>query len=58
MVGIDPHEPSIQEAKTNSASKGLNNLTYQVASGENYQGKFDIILFLIVFMIWVIQLAP
>ena len=45
VVGIDPHEPSIQEAKTNSASKGLNNLTYQVASGEDYQGKFDIISF-------------
>ena len=45
VVGIDPHEPSIQEAKKNSASKGLNNLTYQVASGEDYQGKFDIISF-------------
>ena len=45
VVGIDPHAPSVKEAKNNSSSKGLNNLKYQVASAENYQGKFDIISF-------------
>ena len=45
VVGVDPHAPSIQEAKTNSASKGLKNLDYQIASAENYNGKFDIISF-------------
>ena len=45
VVGIDPHAPSIEEAKKNSSSKGLTNLKYQVASSENYQGKFDIISF-------------
>ena len=45
VVGVDPHAPSIQEAKTNSTSKGLKNLDYQIASAENYNGKFDIISF-------------
>ncbi len=45
VVGIDPHAPSIQEAKTSSVSKGFKNLDYQIASAENYNGKFDIISF-------------
>ena len=43
--GIDPHEQSIHEARKVAGQKNLNNLTYEVASAENYSGEYDIISF-------------
>ena len=45
VVGIDPHEPSINEAKKISKKQNLNNLSYRLSTSENYEGKFDIISF-------------
>ena len=43
IVGIDPHEPSIIEAKNNN--KNLENLEFKVNNAKNYDGKYDIIAF-------------
>ena len=45
VTGIDPHEPSIDEAKNFSHSKKLKNIEFQVASSTNFKGKYDIISF-------------
>ena len=45
VVGIDPHEPSIIEAKKISKKQNLNNLSYKLSTSENYEGNFDIISF-------------
>ena len=45
VTGIDPHQPSIDEAKKIAYTKGLNNLNFEVATAQSYQGKFDIIAF-------------
>ena len=37
--GIDPHEQSIHEARKMAEQKNLNNLTYDIASAENYTGE-------------------
>jgi len=43
IVGIDPHEPSIIEAKKNI--KHYKNLDFQINSAKNFEGNFDIIAF-------------
>ncbi len=45
VVGIDPHEQSIVEAKVICEKAKLNNLSYQIATSENFEGNFDIISF-------------
>ena len=45
VVGIDPHKPSIIEAKKMSKKEKLNNLSYQLSTAESYEGKYDIISF-------------
>ena len=43
VIGIDPHEPSITEAKKNNTN--LKNLEFRVNNAKNYEGKYDIIAF-------------
>ena len=43
--GIDPHEQSIHEARRMAEQKNLNNLSYEIATAENYLGAYDIISF-------------
>ena len=43
IFGIDPHEPSIAEAKENNKSQ--ENLEFKVNNAKNYDGKYDIIAF-------------
>jgi len=42
IVGIDPHEPSIAEAKKN---RKLTNLEFRINNAKNYDGHYDIIAF-------------
>ncbi|MDC1023390.1 class I SAM-dependent methyltransferase [Alphaproteobacteria bacterium] len=43
IIGIDPHKPSIDEAKKNN--RKLTNLEFRVNNAKNYEGKYDIICF-------------
>ncbi len=43
IVGIDPHEPSIAEAKNNN--RKLSNLEFRINNAKNYDGHYDIIAF-------------
>ena len=43
VVGIDPHKPSIDEAKKYNGN--LENLEFKVGSAKNFNGNFDIISF-------------
>ena len=43
--GIDPHDQSIHEAQKIAEQKSLNNLSYEIASAENYSGEYNIISF-------------
>tara|TARA_B100001175_G_C19429750_1_gene600589 strand:- start:152 stop:1201 length:1050 start_codon:yes stop_codon:yes gene_type:complete len=45
VMGVDPHKPSIDEAKKLSSSKNLKNVEFQVASSTNFEGNYDIIAF-------------
>ena len=45
VTGIDPHAPSILEAKKYSVKKRLKNINFEVASANNFKGNFDIIAF-------------
>ena len=42
IVGIDFHEPSIEEAKAKAAEAGVSNIDFQVAMAQDFDGKdFD-----------------
>ena len=45
IKGIDLHEQSIDEARKIAQQKNPKNLTYEIASAENYSGGCDIISF-------------
>ena len=45
VTGIDPHEPSIIEGKKLAEKKGLNNINFQIASADTFEGNYDIISF-------------
>ena len=45
VVGIEPHIPTIEQARLSSTSENTTNLKYQIASAENFKGKYDIISF-------------
>ena len=45
VTGIDPHKPSIIEAKKIAKKKSLNNINFQLASSKNFTGNYDIIGF-------------
>ena len=45
VTGIDPHKPSIVEAKKFAQKKSLNNINFQLASAKNFIGNYDIIAF-------------
>ena len=45
VAGIDPHIQSIEQARINSTAENIPNLKYQIASAENFKGKYDIISF-------------
>ena len=45
VSSIDTIEKSIHEAQKIAEQKNLNNLTYEIASAENYSGEYDIISF-------------
>ncbi len=43
FIGLDFHEPSIEEARRHAASHGLSNLKFEVSRAKEISGKYDLV---------------